>query len=119
MNETTALATTHSVTEEQRIYAIVFDLDQEMLSKAYHGSSAENAYFDIQMVLEKHGFSRRQGGIYFSDASKVNAVGCVLAVMDIAAKCAWFALAVKDIRMLRIEENSDLMPAVNRVAALS
>jgi virulence-associated protein VapD len=37
--------------------------------------------------------------------------------MDLAKANPWFALSVKDIRMLRIEDNNDLMPAVQKAAA--
>ena len=98
------------------MYAIVFDLDQDTLSKTYHNASYNNAYADIKKVLEPHGFSRQQGSVYFGDAEKVDAVTCVLAVMDISSKHSWFAPSVKDIRMLRIEDNNDLMPAVQRAS---
>lgn len=106
-----------SIPREKRMYAIVFDLDQDTLSKAYHNASYTNAYADIKKVLEPHGFLRQQGSVYFGDAMKVDAVICVLAVMDIASKYDWFAPSVKDIRMLRIEDNNDLMPAVQRASA--
>ncbi len=105
------------IPKEKRMYAIVFDLDQDTLSKTYHTPSYTNAYSDIKKVLEPHGFTRQQGSVYFGDAAKVDAVSCVLAVMDIAAKHPWFAPSVKDIRMLRIEDNNDLMPAVQRAIA--
>ena len=96
------------------MYAIVFDLDQDMLSKTYHVPSFQNAYGDIKKALEQHGFSRQQGSVYFGDVGKVDAVGCVLAVMDLAKNNPWFAPSVSDIRMLRIEDNNDLMPAVRK-----
>ncbi|MDD5214492.1 MAG: hypothetical protein PHQ03_03005 [Methylococcales bacterium] len=99
------------------MYAIVFDLDQEMLSTTYHNDSYKNAYGDIKKVLETHGFSRQQGSVYFGDVTKVDAVSCVLAVMDLAKDNPWFAPSVKDIRMLRIEDNNDLMPAVQKAVA--
>lgn len=40
---------------------------------------------------------------------------CVLAAIDLAQRLAWFAASVRDIRMLRIEELNDLMPAVQEV----
>ncbi len=101
----------------KRMYAIVFDLDQDTLSKTYHNPSYTNAYSDIKKALEPHGFMRQQGSVYFGDAEKVDAVTCVLAVMDISSKYPWFAPSVKDIRMLRIEDNNDLMPAVQKAAA--
>lgn len=66
------------------MYAIVFDLDQDSLAKTYHNSSYTNAYNDIKSTLEQHGFTRQQGSVYFGDVSKVDAVTCVLAVMDLA-----------------------------------
>ncbi len=94
------------------MYAIVFDLDQETLSKTYHVPSYQNAYGDIKKVLESHGFTRQQGSVYFGNVGEVDAVSCVLAVMDLAKANPWFAPSVTDIRMLRIEENNNLMPAV-------
>jgi virulence-associated protein VapD len=99
------------------MYAIVFDLDQETLSETYHNDSYRNAYSDIKKTLEMHGFTRQQGSVYFGDVAKVDAVTCVLAVMDLAKENPWFEPSVKDIRMLRIEDNNDLMPAVKKAMA--
>lgn len=100
------------------MYAIVFDLDQDTLAKTYHVQSYQNAYGDIKKALDAHGFTRQQGSVYFGDVSRVDAVSCVLAVMDLARANPWFAPSVKDIRMLRIEENNDLMPAVKKAVAM-
>ena len=43
---------------------------------------------------------------------EINAATCVLAAMDLAKTLPWFAASVRDIRMMRIEELNDLMPAV-------
>lgn len=99
------------------MYAIVFDLDQESLAQTYHNDSYKNAYGDIKKTLETHGFSRQQGSVYFGDVSKVDAVSCVLAVMDLAKNNSWFEPSVRDIRMLRIEDNNDLMPAVKKAVS--
>jgi virulence-associated protein VapD len=53
--------------------------------------------------------------MYFGDQN-INAVTCVLAAMDLATQLPWFAASVRDIRMLRIEELNDLMPAVQQGA---
>lgn len=98
-----------------RMYAVVFDLDTKMLEQVYASTSWQNAYADIRKVLERHGFDWQQGSTYFG-GDTVNAVSCVLAVQDLSASYAWFASAVRDIRMLRIEENNDLMPAVEQAA---
>ncbi len=98
-----------------RMYAIAFDMDTDTLQKAYPGSSWNNAYAEIQKVLSRHGFTRQQGSVYFGDTT-VNAVSCVLAAMDLSRSLAWFAISVRDIRMLRIEELNDLLPAVRQGA---
>ncbi len=94
------------------MYAIACDMDTDTLQKAYPGPSWNNAYAEIQRVLSCHGFTRQQGSVYFGD-STVNAVSCVLASMDLSRSLAWFAISVRDIRMLRIEEANDLLPAVH------
>ena len=97
------------------MYAIAFDLEQDTLSKTYGGPTYTNAYADIKRVLATYGFSRQQGSVYFGDAEKVYAVKCVLAVQDLTRKFPWFAASVEDIRMLRIEDNNDLMPAIEMI----
>jgi len=98
------------------MYAIAFDLEIAVLQQQYHNASYNNAYGDIAKHLAKHGFSRQQGSVYFGD-NTVDAVSCVLAVQSLATTFGWFTPAVRDIRMLRIEEDNDLMPAIVAVAA--
>jgi virulence-associated protein VapD len=95
-----------------RMYAIAFDMDIESLRKHY-GDPYNNAYSEIKAVLVRHGFTRQQGSVYFGD-DKINAVTCVMAAMDLSRSLSWFSKSVRDIRMLRIEELNDLMPAVRR-----
>ncbi|MFA6046171.1 MAG: hypothetical protein WC718_14400, partial [Phycisphaerales bacterium] len=94
-----------------RMYAIAFDMDTELLQTHYGSPSYNNAYADIRKVLQRHGFTWQQGSVYFG-GEQVNAVTCVLAAMDVSASFPWFAMSVRDIRMLRIEEFNDLLPAV-------
>lgn len=94
-----------------RMYAIAFDLDQEQLGIHYPGNSATNAYSAIRGVLEKFGFHRQQGSVYFGNET-VTPVTCVMAVQAVQKKYHWFGKSVSDIRMLRIEEHNDLLPAV-------
>lgn len=92
-------------------YAIAFDLDTEMLKQTYTTPSWNNAYGDIRKVLEPIGFSWQQGSVYFGDDT-VNAVRCVLAAQQLSNTYPWFKASVRDIRMLRIEEMNDLLPAL-------
>jgi virulence-associated protein VapD len=98
--------------KEGRVYAIAFDMDIESLKNNY-GVPYNNAYCEIRRILKKHGFTWQQGGVYFG-GEQINAVTCVLAAMDLARSLPWFATSVRDIRMLRIEELNDLMPAVQQ-----
>lgn len=96
------------------MYAITFDLDTQTLRDTYHNDSHNNAYMDIRKVLvDEYGFDWQQGSVYFGGNS-VDAVTCVLAVQDLTARYDWFSASVRDIRMLRIEDNNDLMPAIER-----
>ena len=92
------------------MYAIVFDMDTDAMKEAYQGNSWQNGYGEIGNVLAGHGFKRKQGSTYFGPDA--DAVSTVLAVQDVKRQLDWFASSVRDIRMLRIEEDNDLMPAV-------
>ena len=96
------------------VYAIAFDMDIEAL-RANFGDPYNNAYLEIRRVLQRHGFTWQQGSVYFGGEA-VTSVTCVLAAMDLARSLPWFAASVRDIRMLRIEELNDLMPAVQQAA---
>ncbi len=98
--------------KEARMYAIAFDMDIESLKNNY-GDPYNNAYSEIRKVLQRHGFTWQQGSVYFGN-EQINAVTCVLAAIDLARTLPWFAASVRDIRMLRIEELNDLMPAVEQ-----
>ena len=87
----------------------------DTLRKTYRNDSIRNPYNDIRTVLESHGFYRQQGNVYFGDET-VDAVRCVLAVQECARTHDWFAASVSDIRMLRIEDNNNLQPAVEAVS---
>lgn len=95
------------------MYAIVFDLDTNSLKDVYPNQSWNNAYSDIRNFLGQRGFDWQQGSTYFGNDA-VDAITCVLTIQDLSAEFDWFAASVRDIRMLRIEENNDLMPVVHR-----
>jgi virulence-associated protein VapD len=97
---------------EKPMYAIAFDMDIESLRSNY-GDPYNNAYLEIRKILQSHGFNWQQGSVYFG-GEQINAVTCVLAAIDLSRQLSWFAPSVRDIRMLRIEELNDLMPAVQQ-----
>jgi virulence-associated protein VapD len=94
------------------MYAVTFDIDTNCLNEQYHTNSSNNAYGDIRRFMEANGFIWQQGSVYFGDESKINAVTCVTTVQKLAKQYSWFTTCVKDVRMLKIEENNDLLPAI-------
>lgn len=92
------------------MYAVTFDVDTNCLSTAYPVSHT-NAYGDIRKFMEAHDFFWQQGSVYFGGTT-INAVTCVTTIQSLAKAFPWFATCVKDIRMLKIEEFNDLMPAI-------
>ena len=103
----------HNSGRNGTVYAITFDLDTQMLEQSYGGTSWRNAYTDIRNALDERGFEWRQGSVHFGNEN-VTAVDCVLVVQDMTHRFPWFSPSVRDIRMLRIEENNDLLPAVEQ-----
>ena len=92
-------------------YAISFDLDTAQLQELYpNKASWQSAYSDIKKFLLGLGFEWQQGSVYFG--KDLDAVTCVLAAQKLSKKYDWFKPCVRDIRMLRIEELNDLMPAL-------
>lgn len=87
------------------MYAIAFDLDTSKLQELYGPPSWQNTYKDIGTFLRQEGFEHQQGAVYFGDKNRVNAVTCIVATQKMAAKYHCFTPSVKDIQMLRIEEN--------------
>lgn len=94
------------------MYAIAFDLDTELLAQTYSGTAWNNAYRDIREKLLAKGFVWQQGSVYFGN-DRVTPVTCVLAIQELNDAFDWFSPCVRDIRMLRIEENNDLRPAID------
>ncbi|MGB1315391.1 MAG: hypothetical protein ACPG4Y_05185 [Chitinophagales bacterium] len=93
------------------MYAVVFDIDTNCLNDNYHTNSYNNAYGDIRKFMEANDFEWQQGRVYFGNKN-IDAVKCVISIQKLAKSYPWFSACVKDIRMLRIEENNDLMPAL-------
>ena len=95
------------------MYAITFDFDVQLLEQLYSNASWRNAYSDVRRFLEENGFENKQGSVYFA-IGDIDAVECIAIVQDLADAFDWFTPSLKDIRMLRIEENNDLMPVLDR-----
>lgn len=95
----------------ERVYAIAFDLDTAK-AETLCGPGWRSCYEKISVIMGKYGFARQQGSVYFGDASS-DAVRCVMAVQELDRRYAWFGQAVRDLRMLRVDEDNDLLPALS------
>lgn len=93
------------------MYMISIDLDSEKLKKEYKNESIGNAYTEIKSFLKSRGFSSRSG---FNFTTDQNAIFCILTVADLTENFDWFARSVSDVKLLRIEEETDLLPIVSR-----
>lgn len=99
------------VRRTKRVYAIAFDLDTK-IAEQLCGDSWKGCYEKIGRVLAEHGFSMQQGSLYFGTPDS-DAVTCIMAVQDLDRRFGWFGRAVRDLRMLRIDEDNDLRPALS------
>ena len=95
----------------QRVYAIAFDLHTATAEKLC-GPGWRGCYDKIALVFAEYGFARKQGSVYFGDET-TDAVRCIMAVQDADRRYSWFGRAVRDLRMLRVDEDNDLMPALD------
>ncbi len=94
-----------------RVYAIAFDIDSRTAERLL-GDTWKSCYGKIERGFTSHGFTRMQGSLFFGTPES-NAVSCIKAVQDLDAQYAWFGRIVKDLRMLRIDEDNDLLPALS------
>lgn len=97
------------------MYAITCDLDTATPELSYGKDSWRNAHLDVRSTLSSFGFEWQQGSVYFGKGN-VDAVTCVLAVQELTRRFSWFKPSVRDIRMLRVEDNTDLAPAIDLAA---
>ena len=90
-----------------RANAITFDFDTSLLEQLSPSRSWRNACSDVRRFFEEN------GSVYVA-LDDVDAVEGVALFQDLAETYDWFTPSLKDIRMLRIEENKDLMPILEK-----
>ena len=95
------------------MYAIAFDLIVKSLQEHY-GPQYTNAYYDVKVVLRKYGFFNVQGSVYIQYPLQQNADGSDAAMpnlylaIDALKALPWFSVCVRDIRVFRVENWSDM-----------
>jgi virulence-associated protein VapD len=109
---TTGLRQTLALSRKPNVmFAIAYDLDTESLKQHYHNPSYNNAYAEFRTFMELRGFKTQQGSVLYGDET-VTAVTATLAIVAASQKFQWLKPSVKDIRILRILDKDDLMPAI-------
>ncbi|UZF08149.1 virulence factor [Riemerella anatipestifer] len=94
------------------MYAILFELDTNCLNDNYEGNTYHNSYKLVNDFMIEKRFHLEARKCLLGGAN-IDAVTCVLVVQKLSKKYPWFSNCVKDVRMLRIEENNDLLPAIS------
>jgi virulence-associated protein VapD len=94
-----------------RVYAIAFDLDT-VAAERLCGVGWRTCYAKIAALFAEFGFDRVQGSVYFGHEDS-NPISCMKAVQTADMRFAWFGKIVRDLRMLRVEEDNDMSPLLN------
>ena len=102
----------------QRLYAIALDFDPERLRIHRPGHTITSACDAILGEIKSFGFTHKQGGVFFGDEN-VTPVTCVLAMQAVKQQHPWLGQTLSSARILRIEDNDDLMPAITSIPALN
>ena len=91
------------------MYAVLINLDADSLLEH---EKQNNVNQQIKIYMIENGFIWKQGNIYFGNEN-ITAVNCVVVIQKLAQKYSWLSTYAKEVRMLRIEENTDLLPALS------
>lgn len=94
------------------MYAITFELNHDILVDTCQ-IEIINAYNDMKKILNSYNFKENKSFVYFGDKN-VDAIDCVIAIQELTNLLPWFSVCVQDIRMLRIEESTDLRKVIDR-----
>lgn len=86
------------------MYAIIFEFDSNNLI-----NDIPNGYDSIRKFMASNYFEWKSPNLYFGN-NNIDAVMCILTVQRLSSKYEWFSTYIKDIRLLRIEDNIDLKP---------
>jgi virulence-associated protein VapD len=85
------------------MFAIGFDLLWNR-TRETHPKGLSQAYAEIGVVLNRHGFERVQGSVCVSNGDSL--VDVTLAMNALKA-LPWFSICVRDIRAFKVEHWSD------------
>lgn len=85
------------------MFAIAFDLTVSD-TREHHPKGVTQAYADVGVVLERHGFTHIQGSVHVCESEDL---GNLFDAMSALKALPWLPPSVRDIRAFRIEQWSD------------
>lgn len=91
-------------------YVIQIELDNRMLQELYPHDDYKHAYNDIRGFLSKEGL-RWISGCSLFDAGESPIKG-VVAMQHLSKHFDWFKGSLKQLRLLRVTSNSNLLNAI-------
>ena len=91
------------------MFAIAFDMDTTKMNAQFRASYT-NKYTEIKNFLASEGFHWKQGSLYYGDKDTTTIGKPFLVVRRLSKQMPWFRDCVKDIRVLKIEDDDDLIP---------
>jgi virulence-associated protein D homolog len=86
------------------MYAVTFDLCVEELIKHF-GPSYTRGYSAVKAIAYKYNFYWAQGSVYISREPKMNNL---FSFIHDLKELSWFCSAVQDIRVFRVEDDSEI-----------
>jgi virulence-associated protein VapD len=90
------------------MYAILIELDSCKLSS----DTIEKYMVKIENFLwSNYTFTRENNGLFIG-CEHINAVDCVMITQRLNGEFGWFPDNIKEMHLLRIDEMSDLLPAI-------
>lgn len=92
------------------MYAIIFDFDVNSMRSEFNSK-------EIKIFMENNGFEFIPENVFLGK-DPIDSVTCVLTVQRLKNIYPWFATCVKSARMLRIEEDTDLLPAISSTVSI-
>lgn len=92
------------------MFAIAFDMDTSKMREAFGETNYRNKYKEIDDFLSQSGFKWTQGSLYYGDKETTKIGTPFLVIRKLSIEMPWFKDCVKDIRVLKIEDDDDLRP---------
>jgi virulence-associated protein VapD len=89
-------------------YVLTIDLDGDKLAAAAPNLDIGAARVHVRRLMEERGFTCRQDTVFIGN-DDLRSKECIKAVIELGVRLPWFRAAARDIRMLQVAEDEDLI----------